>query len=410
MDAWIDRFRDKLLLDEGVPAETIALVLQRSNWIDARDIELVKKLTQADPLYLTKWEIDGIISADISEDQALTLSRNRLHRCQKISELYPEILRLFAKKTNFVLRYTAERLHDLANDFDVPATEKRRPDKVLRDKLRQSQKAKAAFEEALVALSEMEEALPEFMGEFHRMSWALDYQADAGLERADDWPIQSSESLKIMLGLVVVALDVVHFDLSSESPREFLRDYRMGKRDVVALAYDFHINCSGPPLVTTPGSDFSYLCSLIYEVATGKTGEGLAGAIIDFARSRQRREEDQYQEEIERDEKAYVAGDNFYHQKVGAESDIEAARWYHDAAGSYRGTSSTSEALLRVANSLLARAASRRSQIGPFIVWASHIPSKRNEEWQAQARAREEELRELRIRIGELQRAVGRLS
>jgi CHAD domain-containing protein len=138
----------------------------------------------------------------------------------------------------------------------------------------------------------------------------------------------------------------------------------------------------------------------------GKAGEGLAGAIIDFARSRQRREEDQYQQEVERDDEAYTAGDNFYHLKSSVASDMEAARWYQDAAESFRDTPATHEALLQVAKSLLTRAASRQNQVGPFIVWADHIPAKSNEEWQTQAQARREELRELRIRIGELRRAI----
>lgn len=39
----------------------------------------------------------------------------------------------------------------------------------------------------------------------------------------------------------------------------------------------------GPRLVTTPGSDFSQFCSLLYEIATGQRDESMQGAIIAYA-------------------------------------------------------------------------------------------------------------------------------
>src|SRR5215813_7522489 len=49
---------------------------------------------------------------------------------------------------------------------------------------------------------------------------------------------------------------------------------------------------NGPKLVTTPGSDFSALCSLLYEVVSGWRDEGLAGAINRYARSDNRKQWD----------------------------------------------------------------------------------------------------------------------
>ena len=83
MDVWISDLRDLLLLDEGVRSDSIARALQRPGWIDVRDIELIRKITQADPLYLTKWEIEEIISANISDVDALALAHNCERRCAK---------------------------------------------------------------------------------------------------------------------------------------------------------------------------------------------------------------------------------------------------------------------------------------------------------------------------------------
>src|SRR4051812_44096355 len=53
----------------------------------------------------------------------------------------------------------------------------------------------------------------------------------------------------------------------------------------------------GPKLVTTPGSDFSTLCSLLFEAVSGNADEGLAGAINRYARSEDRKRWDREGEE-----------------------------------------------------------------------------------------------------------------
>jgi hypothetical protein len=45
------------------------------------------------------------------------------------------------------------------------------------------------------------------------------------------------------------------------------------KTHSVDMVYDISLSYGGPPLVTTPGSDFSALCSLVFEIATGKADE-----------------------------------------------------------------------------------------------------------------------------------------
>src|SRR5215216_3845381 len=60
------------------------------------------------------------------------------------------------------------------------------------------------------------------------------------------------------------------------------------KTDTVQAAFDLCGYYSGPPLVTTPGSDFAVLCSLLYELLSGETEGSLAGAINKFSRSKAR--------------------------------------------------------------------------------------------------------------------------
>jgi hypothetical protein len=66
---------------------------------------------------------------------------------------------------------------------------------------------------------------------------------------------------------------------------------------------------SGPKLVTTPGSQFATLCSLLFEAVSGKADESLAGAINRYARSDDRRLWDIEGEEMEDED------DNFLIEK-----------------------------------------------------------------------------------------------
>src|SRR6185436_17873917 len=73
--------------------------------------------------------------------------------------------------------------------------------------------------------------------------------------------------------------------------------------------YRMSTQWNGPKLVTTPGSDFAALCSLLFEAASGKSDEGLAGAINRYARSEARRQWDRSGEEDDPD-------DNFQTEKA----------------------------------------------------------------------------------------------
>lgn len=56
------------------------------------------------------------------------------------------------------------------------------------------------------------------------------------------------------------------------------------KMHIVDCAYDLSRIYGGPAFVTTPGSDFSFVCSLIYEMAMGTPDESMAGAINRFSK------------------------------------------------------------------------------------------------------------------------------
>src|SRR5207237_6990706 len=99
------------------------------------------------------------------------------------------------------------------------------------------------------------------------------------------------------------------------------------KKHIVETAYELCLRYEGPRLVTTPNSDFSMVCSLLYELVSGKpTNEGLAGAINRFARSNERREIDQH--EIETQQELDHSDDNFLETKAAAQKAEDDVRVY----------------------------------------------------------------------------------
>jgi hypothetical protein len=99
---------------------------------------------------------------------------------------------------------------------------------------------------------------------------------------------------------------------------------------VVESAYHMSVDWDGPKLVTTPGSQFATLCSLLFEAVGGKADESLSGAINRYARSDDRRLWDVEGEEMEDED------DNFLVEKQkmkGCARQIELCKALQGAPG-----------------------------------------------------------------------------
>ena len=102
-------------------------------------------------------------------------------------------------------------------------------------------------------------------------------------------------------------MDITHATADIKPKRLFL----FGNDQRTSVVEDVYHMCSmynGPKLVTTPGSDFATLCSLVFELVSGKADEGLAGAINRYARSPERKQWDKDGEDDDPD-------DNFQNEK-----------------------------------------------------------------------------------------------
>lgn len=103
-----------------------------------------------------------------------------------------------------------------------------------------------------------------------------------------------------MLEIVKAAVD--------RNPKRLILSGNDKRSTVVEWAYHICTMCNGPKLVTTPGSQFSSFCSLLFESVSGISDESLSGAINRYARSNDRKQWDEEgAEELEADEDNFVA-------------------------------------------------------------------------------------------------------
>ena len=121
----------------------------------------------------------------------------------------------------------------------------------------------------------------------------------------------------------------INIDEFPPEPDYFSVSGNQVKTDTVQAAYDLCVYYSGPPLVTTPGSDFAVLCSLIYELISGETEESSAGAINKFSRSKMRRDKDKERAKWHLENKSGNE-DNFVNVKREAKETLDKTVAYGD--------------------------------------------------------------------------------
>lgn len=90
-----------------------------------------------------------------------------------------------------------------------------------------------------------------------------------------------------LIEMIDLMLEMLEEDLQMEGEAGKYLEQRSSNPKPKLNAVDYAAYISrrfrGPRPVTTPGSDFSQFCSLLYEIATGQRDESMQGAIIAYA-------------------------------------------------------------------------------------------------------------------------------
>jgi hypothetical protein len=228
-------------------------------------------------------------------------------------DLLPSLVRFFGKEARSKNpKGIISTIDDCHDDFHYTIGSSRRDRQLREAKEKLANASKLASESA----SALEDAKRHFDIEFDRYRKAYYKGSDVG-------PSRFLSDLIHELRMCSGVLEIVNATADIQPKRLFV--YGNDQRTtVVEWAYHMCRMWDGPKLVTTPGSDFAALCSLLFEAVSGRSDEGLAGAINRYARSEDRKQWDREgEDEDERD------NDNFLSEKNtmrSSEQEVELVR------------------------------------------------------------------------------------
>ncbi|WP_139267653.1 MULTISPECIES: hypothetical protein [unclassified Beijerinckia] len=289
----VDRDITRLLVSETLTFEDIKTLMQGCRYYPddhSKVFEYADTLLPEASDYLQPHTLHALVRADITEmEAALHLEENKVFFHQ-LANLLPSIASFFSKEARLRnARGLVGAIDSCRNDFKFRATSARR-DRQLREAKEKLRRAASLVREAASALDEAEEY---FKNDYDRYRSAY-YKLEPG-------PLQFLSDLIDELRVCVGVLDIQH-EVADIEPEKLLLFGNDQRRDLVENVYRMCWAWDGPKLVTTPGSDFSALCSLMFEAVSGRSDEGLAGAINRYARSESRKQKDHFEENYDPDD------------------------------------------------------------------------------------------------------------
>jgi hypothetical protein len=248
--------------------------------------------------YLPPYWLRALVRADITEDEAsLYLARNKAF-FSRLANLLPSIVRFFSEEERSRNpRGIIDSVDGCHADFHFTAASSRR-DRQLRQAKERLAKASRLASDLAATLEESKEHCHNEFERYHAVYYPASHRVSS----------RSLGDLIDELRLCGGVMEIVRATADRAPKRLFLfgNDQR---KTVVECAYHMCTVWNGPKLVTSPGSDFAALCSLLFEAVSGRSDEGLAGAINRYARSDDRRQWDREGEEDPDED------DNFLNQK-----------------------------------------------------------------------------------------------
>jgi hypothetical protein len=272
----------RILASEPPTFEDIKTLMRGSRYTHGYDekFEYANSLLLEASDYLRPHTLRALVRADMTEEEAASYLENNKTFCRRLVNLLPSIFRFFGKEERLRNpRGIVMTIDDCHNDFLATGNASRR-DRQLREAKEKLTRAARLARDSASALEEAEEHI-EY--EFDRYR-NLYYRPEPGPNRFLGDLI---EELRMCAGV----LEIVH-EIADIKPKRLFVFGNDQRTNVVEWAYHMCSMWDGPKLVTTPGSDFSALCSLLFEAVSGNSDEGLAGAINRYARGDDRKQWD----------------------------------------------------------------------------------------------------------------------
>lgn len=396
---YLTEFAKRLKRDEEIPHDLMNAVINEitDTSFSEKKRAIALALSESAGTYLENWAILDFISDKYSQDEVSELIETRKTLVSRLSLPLPSIIELLKLAHIGDIASAIHQIYDCAKDYPV----------IERSQYSSQQRKKAV--QGINSIIDLAEQLDEALDragthvdiEFHHHKDAV--ARINGNERELDHIEELRRELKALR--FVSRLTLYRDDVGE---RSFYVGDNKARTHIVEYAYRLALQFGTPILKTTPGSDFSTLCSLIFEVATGMANESLAGAINKFARSSERQEIDE-EEIIHRYENSdegisEYESDNFSSVKAKIKScGAEEIFWQSMMSSRQWDDSSHYHISLRFLDAR-ERKENAMKEHGPFIVWASQIGSGTFDEWRKESDRHEDKILALAIELGQKSR------
>lgn len=348
--------------------------------------------------YLESWALLNFISAKYSKEEVFAIVETRKKLVSRLALLLPSIVERLKLRDIRDISSATHQIYDCAGDYPV----------IEKSQYSAQQRKKAV--QGINSIIELAERLDEALDQAGRhVDIELHHHKDAIARfRGNEPELRRIEDLRSELMALRFASRLTLYRDGVGEQSFYVGDNK-AKTHVVECAYRLALQFGAPVLKTTPGSDFSTLCSLILELATGTANESLAGAINKFARSPERREIDE-EEKIHRYENSdegisEYESDNFSSVKARIKSlEAEELFWKSMLSSQKWDDNSIQHISIRFLDARERKQAAMKEH-GPFIVWASQMSRTTLEAWREESERHETKLLALAVELGQKTRS-----
>ncbi|CDZ48816.1 hypothetical protein [Neorhizobium galegae] len=344
--------------------------------------------------HLESWALLNFISAKYSEEELNAIIGTRKRLVSRLAIVLPSIIDIFQLTDIHDISSAINQIYDCARDY--PVIEKSQFSS------QQRKKAVRGINSIIQLAEQLDEVLDQASrhvdSEFnhHKGAIARFYETEQELRHIENLRRE-------LMALCFASRLTLYRDSVGE--RSFYVGDNKAKTHVVECAYRLALQFGAPALKTTPGSNFSNLCGLILELATGIPHESLAGAINKFARSPERRE-------IDEEEKIYCyensdegmeeyESDNFSSVKARIRSlEAEEAFWQNMLSSQPWDEKSIQQISIRMLDVVQQKQTAMKEH-GPFIVWVSQMSHTTLDEWRQESERHENKMLSLAVELGQ---------
>lgn len=344
--------------------------------------------------------LSEFISGKLSQADAVAIISSRKKYLERMRHLLPGILKILGVREGRSLNSIMLRIDDCCHDF--PIVVKSAHEKKVRKAIRADIAQIRDLAKELRTVLEKAERHINHEFEQHAAILRDEQQGAAGWRSGVEAFNQQLDWLSVAADIALYRDDVGEYGF-------FVGDNK-AKTHIVECAYDMVIWYGRPAFVTTPGSDFSLLCALLFELAGGGQDASLTGAISKFSRSALRKKLESDAEESRRENSDdYLKPheeDNFLHTTRRIERLTSEARFWKTMMESRTWDDTAKYHLSRRFLAVLEDIQDTGARHGPHRVWNDPINEAELERFILEDRERDAALLELEIETGRRQRSV----